>query len=256
MDIKKDIVNQFGDNAESYVNSNIHAKGNDLKMMVDVSEVTPNAELLDIATGGGHTANAFASLVSKVVAFDLTPKMLEVAKQFILGNGHTNVEFVQGDAENLPFKDKSFDVVTCRIAAHHFPNIEQFIKESYRVLKNNGYFLLIDNVGPEVEAFDSFYNEIEKKRDHSHYRAWKKSEWINFLEKQKFTIEAMFRYEKQFNFIDWCERMKVSQEDMVKLENFMVNASPEILNHFKFAFGVNHQVISFSGESILLKAKK
>jgi ubiquinone/menaquinone biosynthesis C-methylase UbiE len=79
MDIKKDVKQQFGKNADSYVSSPIHKDGNDLQMLVGMATITGAETLLDIATGGGHTANAFAPLVKKVTAIDLTPEMLKVA---------------------------------------------------------------------------------------------------------------------------------------------------------------------------------
>ena len=201
MDIKKDIQEQFGKNAASYVSSPIHKDGKDLVKMVGMADVNGQEVLLDIATGGGHTANAFASLVKKVTAVDLTKEMLAAAESFIKGNGHLNVEFVQGDAEQLPFLDDAFDIVTCRIAPHHFPNVDLFIKEVYRVLKPKGQFLLNDNVVPEKQEFDQFYNAIEKMRDYSHFRAWKKSEWIQKLEDSGLEIFEWHRFERCFSLI-------------------------------------------------------
>lgn len=130
---------------------------------------------------------------------DLTPEMLTAAETFIKGNGYSNVVFVEGDAEKLPFQDHSFDLVTCRIAPHHFPNVQQFVSEVHRVLKANGKFLLDDNVAPEGNEFDHFYNKIEKIRDYSHFRAWKKTEWINMLEQEGFEIQELYRFEKNLN---------------------------------------------------------
>ena len=95
MDIKKDVQQQFGKNASSYVSSPIHKDGKDLLMMVGMAEVNGQESLLDIATGCGHTANAFAPLVKKVTALDLTEEMLAAAERFVIGNGHLNVEFIQ-----------------------------------------------------------------------------------------------------------------------------------------------------------------
>lgn len=254
MDIKKEVLNQFGKHAESYVNSELHAKGNDLKLMVEISGANKDEILLDIATGGGHVANAFAPLVKKVIAYDITPEILLQARNFITKNGHLNVEFVQGDAEILPFGDHSFDFVTCRIAAHHFPNIKQFINEVYRVLKPDGYLLLIDNVAPEKEELDQFYNEIEKQRDPSHYRAWKKTEWIRFLEEKDFSIEIMIRHEKRFNFNDWYDRMQQSQELKEELQQRMIQSTVKTKKHFKIKI-VENSIIEFYGESVLIKAK-
>ncbi len=204
---------------------------------------------------GGHTANAFAPLVKEVIAYDLTPQMLEAASRFIEGNGHKNVTFVQGDAEALPFESETFDYVTCRLAAHHFPRVDLFIQESYRVLKRDGYLLLIDNVAPEREELDQFYNGIEKERDHTHHRAWKKSEWIRFLEEEGFLIEVMIRYEKRFHFPDWCDRVQLSSPERESLTQKILSAAPFIKGYFNVEI-VDHQVIGFTAESVLIKAKK
>ncbi|WP_323125867.1 class I SAM-dependent methyltransferase [Gracilibacillus oryzae] len=162
MDIKSTVQDQFGKTASDYVSSDLHRNGADLPFIVKMAELTGEEKVLDVATGGGHTANALAPFAKKVTAFDLTKEMLAAAEQFITSNGHNNVTYVQGDAEKMPFADESFDVVTCRIAPHHFPNIDFFIAEVYRVLKQGGRFLLDDNVAPENDEWDQFYNTVEK----------------------------------------------------------------------------------------------
>ncbi|WP_026676302.1 class I SAM-dependent methyltransferase [Fictibacillus gelatini] len=255
MDIKKSVQQQFGDNAEKYVTSRGHAKGADLLKMVEIAEVEKNMSLLDIATGGGHVANAFAPYVKEVVALDLTPEILAAAERFIRSNGHTNVTFIEGDAESLPFPDESFHVVTCRIAAHHFPNVQSFIKETHRVLKPNGIFLLIDNVAPEKESFDRFYNDVEKKRDRSHFRAWKKSEWIQFLETAGFHIESLFTFKKTFPFDSWCERMKLPNAEKEQLRNDLIQSTESVKRCLNI-IQQNDNIVSFQGEAILIKTKK
>lgn len=255
MDIKKDVQNQFGRSAELYVKSEKHSKGKDLKKLVEMARATGTEDLLDVATGGGHTANALAPFVRKVTALDLTPEMLSAAEQFIKGNGHANVEFVEGDAEKLPFPDESFDLVSCRIAPHHFPNIENFISEVYRVLRPGGQFLLDDNVAPELDEFDRFYNHVEKLRDYSHCRAWKKTEWLQMLEVDGFEIQELHRFEKRFEFESWCDRMHLPDKEKKALNEFMLNSSEKVKNKFRILIK-NHQITSFQGESILLRATK
>ena len=255
MDIKKDVQQQFGKSAESYVNSAIHKEGKDLHTLVSLANITGIEELLDIATGGGHTANAFAPLVKKVTALDLTQEMIEAAEKFIKGNGHKSVEFILGDAEQLPFHNETFDIVSCRIAPHHFPNVSKFIEEAYRVLKPNGQFLLDDNVVPEQEEFDEFYNTIEKMRDYSHYRAWKKTEWLRMLELTGFEVTNWHRFEKTFKFESWCNRMNVSLEEKESLARYILNASQVIKDKFRIVLE-GDKVISFVGEAMILKAIK
>ncbi|MCM3692505.1 class I SAM-dependent methyltransferase [Neobacillus niacini] len=255
MDIKNDVQQQFGKNATSYVSSPIHKDGKDLLKMVEMAELTGQEVLLDIATGGGHTANAFAPLVSRVTAVDLTTEMLVAAENFIKENGHQNVEFIQGDAEQLPFTNESFDIVTCRIAPHHFPHVDSFIKEVHRVLKPKGQFILDDNVVPEKNDYDQFYNTIEKIRDYSHFRAWKKSEWIQKIEESGLEIFEWHRFEKTFRFEPWCANMKLPESEKNQLTQLILKSSKEIQEKFRIQIE-NDKVISFVGEAIVLKAIK
>lgn len=255
MENKKDVIKQFGRSADLYIHSEIHRKGGDLKKLVDMALITGKEEVLDIATGGGHTANAFAPLVRQVTALDLTTQMLTAAQRFIQGNGHDNVRFVEGDAEMMPFSKESFDIAICRIAPHHFPNIKSFISEVYRILRYGGQFLLNDNVVPEDDEFDRFYNRIEKTRDYSHIRAWKKTEWIRMLETNGFQIQEFHRFEKKFEFETWCNRMHLSDPDKAALNDFMIGASDEVKNKFRIQLN-NSKVESFYGEAMLLKAIK
>lgn len=255
MDIKKDVQQQFGKSAEKYVNSSIHKKGKDLQKMLEIAVTIGEETILDVATGGGHTANAFAPFVKKVTAIDLTEEMLTAAEGFIRQNGVQNVDFIKADAENLPFSDKEFDIVTCRIAPHHFPNVTRFIAEVYRVLKHNGQFLLDDNVVPEEDDFDLFYNTIEKSRDYSHFRAWKKTEWIRMLELCGFEITEWHRFEKGFQYDSWCNRMDLSEIDKGKLTQYILNSTQKVKDKFRIVIE-NDKVISFQGEAIVLRAIK
>lgn len=253
---RQEVLHQFGQNAEKYVTSTIHAKGKDLEVLVEIVKAKKKTgDLLDVATGGGHVANALAPFFDKVVAFDLTPQMLEAARKFVSGNGRANVTYVQGDAQQMPFPEQAFGTVTCRIAPHHFPDVVQFAKEVYRVLRDDGLFVLIDNVAPEVDAWDHFYNEVEKRRDPSHHRAYKKSEWIALLETEGFTIESLTTFRKTFVFDDWCERMALPEQEKRALNDYMISASPETIRFFAIEI-TDGQVQSFAGESILLVARK
>jgi ubiquinone/menaquinone biosynthesis C-methylase UbiE len=255
MDIKKDVQHQFGKSADSYVSSAIHKDGPDLQKLLEMAAITGEEDLLDVATGGGHTANAFAERVKKVIAVDITPEMLEAAEKFIKGNGYKNVEFKIGDAEKLPFPESVFDIVTCRIAPHHFPDVKKFVEEVHRVLKPNGQFLLDDNVVPEADDFDLFYNTLEKRRDYSHFRAWKKSEWLRMLESAGFEIFEWHRFVKTFHYEPWCNRMNLAESEKENLSQYILNAPQIVKEKFKVSI-VDDQVISFQGEAIILKAVK
>jgi ubiquinone/menaquinone biosynthesis C-methylase UbiE len=250
------VIQQFGKNAGHYVTSQSHAKGEDLQKLVEIiAAKQPSGELLDIATGGGHVANALAPYFKQVVALDITPEMLEKAKGFIESNGIKNAAFVQGDAENLPFPNESVGTVTCRIAAHHFRDVRKFVQEVQRILKEQGSFILIDNVAPEVREYDLFYNKIEKKRDPSHVRAYKKSEWVSILEHEGTLVEEMIRFNKKFSFDTWCEMMDVPDREKQNLNNLMVHASKPLIDYFSIEIEEG-KVQSFQGQSVLIVCTK
>ena len=126
---------QFGANARTYITSQPHAKGASLQRLVELVEPQPDWQALDIATAAGHTAFAFAPHVSHVRATDITPQMLDVAREQAATRGIDNVTVEHADADNLPYADGQFDLLTCRIAPHHFPDIGAFLRESVRVLR-------------------------------------------------------------------------------------------------------------------------
>jgi ubiquinone/menaquinone biosynthesis C-methylase UbiE len=128
------VQQKFGAAAADYAASSVHAKGESLARLVALVEPKPHWRLLDIATGAGHTALAFAPHVRVVTATDVTQPMLDEARKLAKARGLSNVRTAQARAEDIPFPDTSFDLVTCRLAAHHFEDMAAFVGEAFRVL--------------------------------------------------------------------------------------------------------------------------
>ncbi|GAK11581.1 LOW QUALITY PROTEIN: SAM-dependent methyltransferase YafE [Geomicrobium sp. JCM 19039] len=251
---KKTVQQTFSSASANYVTSQLHAKGEDLGLLVAELEHNQYERLLDIATGAGHVSLAAAPHVNEVTAMDLTKEMLETAEAFITKNGFENVSFVEGDAEKLDFPDSSYDVAVCRIAAHHFERPDRFLEGAHRVIQPGGSLYILDNTAPD-DDWDTFYNTVEKKRDPSHFRAWKKSEWVQMVERAGFTVERVQRFTKTFLFTDWCDRLDVPNETRKELTDLLL-ASPD--DH-KQKFNIitkRDELQSFAGESILLHAVK
>src|SRR6187551_638265 len=91
-----------------------------------------------------------------------TDAMLVEAKKLAKARGLANFRTARARAEDLPFPDMSFDLVTCRLAAHHFENTGAFAEEAFRVLMPNGVFALVDNVSPNSRDWPAVYNDFEK----------------------------------------------------------------------------------------------
>lgn len=216
--------------ADGYVTSETHAKGADLDRLLAIAKPKRHWQALDIATGGGHTALKFAPHVAHVVASDLTPRMLEKASQFIVEQqGVENVSFQEADAENLPFEDRSFDLVTCRIAPHHFPDVQRFLRECARVLKCGGMLLLQDHALPADDESARFVDAFERLRDPSHNRAFTAAEWQMMCQAAGIAVESSEPYIKRHDFLPWARRQGNDDTTIARLIQLMWGAPPAAL---------------------------
>jgi len=254
--IKDRVQAQFSAAAQSYVTSATHARGDDLQRLVELAQLRGDEHVLDIATGGGHTALAFAPHVRTVVASDLTPQMLVAAEVFIRDQGVTNVSFERADAEALPFADASFDIVTARIAPHHFPNPQRFVSEVARVLRPGGRFLLDDNMAPEDAELDAFMNRFEQWRDPSHVRAHTISQWRSWMEQAGLVVEHVEPLSlKRYNFAEWAARMRMPQAERDALESWLMAAPPRCAAFFAIDLAAGH-VVALSGAFGIIVARR
>jgi ubiquinone/menaquinone biosynthesis C-methylase UbiE len=215
----------FGRTAAHYLTSAPHAKGASLDRMVTLAQPQPAWRILDVATGAGHTAYAFAPHVARVWATDITDEMLNVVRGEIARRGIANVRVAHAKAEALPFEDQSFDLVTCRIAPHHFESIEKFLAETRRVLKDGGMLALVDNVVPAGTVGD-YVNAFERFRDPSHLRAWTMAEWRAALAGADFAIVHEEEIEKDMEFASWASRHDATMQALLRA--MLVEATPAV----------------------------
>lgn len=253
---KAQVQDYFSRTAESYVASFSHRDGDDLRRLIEIGEWEPSQHALDIATGGGHTALAIAPYVAEVTVTDLTPRILEKAREYILAQGITNAQFEVADAEALPFPTASFDRVTCRIAAHHFPNVAQFVQEVARVLKPGGLFLLIDCMAPSDPVLDTFDNTVEKLRDPSHGRSCTPEEWQAFFAEAGLRIEHLEYFRKSHEYEDWTRRSQMPANEKARLTEYMLTSDSRIQQYFEIKRAPAGQVEVFTNDFIFLKGRK
>jgi ubiquinone/menaquinone biosynthesis C-methylase UbiE len=171
--------------ADAFRESPTHREGPDLDLLVEWCEPGPDVKVLDVATGGGHVARRLRDEGCTVVTADSAPGM---------------EPDVVAPAEALPFEDGAFDVVTCRIAPHHFADIRKAVGEMTRV--SNRLLVIEDNVyrGEHVE-------EAERLRDPSHVRCYSEDEWKSMVEDAGFEIEQVEHFPRKQSFDAWLERV-------------------------------------------------
>lgn len=216
----RDPRSTFGPAAERYAASEVHGDRGALGRLVDVLE-PGGGRLLDIATGSGHTALAFAPYIDKVIATDLTGDMLKTCRRLARESRYANLEVSYARAESLPFLDDQFDYVTCRLAPHHFEDVGRFVREVARVLKRGGKFLLVDNVGPDDKAAAEELDRLETVRDPSHGHYLQVPEWHRHLDAGGLKLRFEESKRKRMGTQEWMDRIPVSAELQPRLLEWM-----------------------------------
>lgn len=215
------VQQQFGANAEKYVHSKVHAQGQSLARMVKLAKPEPHWLALDVAPGGGHSAIAIAGQVAGVVAVDITYRMLLAARAYATEIGPDNLLWVQGDGGALPVRDSAFDLVTCRVALHHFPDQAGAIGDWVRALKPGGRLVLVDNIGPDDPDACQYVNAFEKIRDPSHQWLYPLKTLTAFVEQAGLRVEHSEHLTKPMAFHPWMERMQVGAADRKRLADML-----------------------------------
>ena len=248
------VQEQFGGSAAAYVTSPGHAAGEDLDTLVAWGRALRPRRVLDVATGGGHTALAFTGVAPHVTACDLTEPMLRAARGLVRDRGAA-AAFVAGDAVTLPFREGVFDAVTCRIAPHHLPDVAGAVREVRRVLRPGGSFLLQDILGHDDAEAAAFITEVERRRDPTHIRAYRAVEWKAFLRAAGLTVMDSTVVTKRRPWDEWTTRTRMTPDGRRDLDAFVLAAPDKCRAAFDFTLA-GGRVESFTDRMLLLRADR
>ncbi|NLC99681.1 MAG: bifunctional demethylmenaquinone methyltransferase/2-methoxy-6-polyprenyl-1,4-benzoquinol methylase UbiE, partial [Gammaproteobacteria bacterium] len=137
------------------------------RFTIELSGVRRGNKVLDIAGGTGDLARKFSSLVGpegEVVLADINASMLKVGRDRLLDKGVSgNINFVQADAEKLPFPDNHFDVVTIAFGLRNVTHKEDALRSMLRVLKPGGRLLILEFSKPSNPLLSKFYDAYSFK---------------------------------------------------------------------------------------------
>ena len=231
-----------------------HKTGDELQLAVDFAAPTGTERVLDIGTGAGHTALALAPKVARVVLTDPIDAMLAAARGLFQDAGVRNAEFVVASAERLPFPAASFDIVTTRLAAHHFDDVALATREVGRVLRPGGLFIFIDTLAPDDGENATFQHEVELLRDPTHRLIHTQGEWIAFAEQAGFRIEKMEIVRKTHDFEPWLERGGEDAATMTRVRGRFLTAPPAAVRDLAIVVR-DDAVISFTDRKLVLAAR-
>jgi SAM-dependent methyltransferase len=204
--------------ADAFRESPTHREGPDLDLLVEWCEPGPDVKVLDVATGGGHVARRLRKEGCTVVTLDPAPGM---------------EPDVVAPAERLPFEDGSFDVVACRIAAHHFEDVTKAVAEMARVTQR--LVVIEDNV-----FTDQAVEEAERLRDPTHVRCYSEDEWKEMLTVAGLEVEQLEPFERHPVVDDWLAR---------------VDATPEVSGRVRELLGDRIKDGTVALKSIVVKAR-
>jgi ubiquinone/menaquinone biosynthesis C-methylase UbiE len=242
---------QYTPIASAYVTSAIHAQGQDLPRMVELAGLPAGARLLDIGTGTGHTALAFAAGGVEVVGLDMTRAMLDQARGLAEQRGLT-FEAVQSYAERLPFADGAFDGIACRYCAHHFDDNPQAIREMGRVLRPGGVLVFVDHVAPEDDEADTFVNRLDWLRDPSHNREPRLSEYERWLAGAGLTIERIEPFRETMIADEWFARARTAPDREAQARAMLAAASQPLRD----TFAISDDPVSFELHMVIIAASR
>ena len=187
----------WDERADAYRTSEAHREGEDLDLLVEWAQGARTA--LDVATGGGHVARRLRKAALEVVTLDPAPGM---------------EPDIVAPAEKLPFDDDRFDVVACRVAAHHFENVRAAVREMARVSRD--LVLVSDNLFAGEEG-----EEADRLRDPSHVRNYTEEEWRSFFAEAGLDVEQAHMYEHPVLLEPWLERSGCTGKDAERVRELV-----------------------------------
>jgi len=224
---------QFGPNAERYARAAYFARGVDLDDLIARIKPQSTWRALDVATGGGHCALTLAPLVAHVIATDITAEMLEAASAVAQERAVGNIAFERAEAEALPYADAAFDLVTCRIAAHHFDDPGQAVREFARVTQRAGFVAVVDPIVPYERAVADEVNTWDRTRDPSHVGCLTITGWSSLFCAAGLDVLHINTFDVSLDFDDLMSRSSRDAATVEDLRQRLLHGSPGLRAFFK-----------------------
>jgi ubiquinone/menaquinone biosynthesis C-methylase UbiE len=226
------VTGQFGPRANAYVDSAVHARGEDLVTLEALAKKAAPARALDLGTGGGHVAYLLARHADEVAAVDLSADMLAAVAAAAKDKKLPNIATHRASVDRLPFGDASFDFVVSRYSAHHWHDFEGGLREARRVAKPGAPVIMMDVFTPGLALLDTHLQSVELLRDTSHVRNYTLAEWTAALARTGLTVTSVRTWRLHLEYESWIARMRTPEVLAKAIRALQTGAPDDVRRHF------------------------
>jgi ubiquinone/menaquinone biosynthesis C-methylase UbiE len=223
--IKKTAIKFEESFAESeYYNSQTQ-DSNHVSLILQQLKIQPGQKILDLGTGSGYLAFEIAKLNPQcnTIGLDIVEKTITRNNSIVKDNDLKNLKFTYYDGEIFPYDTDFFDIIVCRYALHHFPQIEMCFSELSRVLKTNGQ-LYISDPTPKIFDNDRFIDKYMQMKDDGHICFYTKDELIQIAKSYSFDLE---------NDLDSMTRIRFPRKEALKYSELISSTTSDIINAYE-----------------------
>jgi SAM-dependent methyltransferase len=219
--------------AENFATSEVHRSSPTIQRLHALLDFTEPFSVCDVACGAGHLALSFQAVASRIMGVDPAPGMLRAFQELAAERG-LEVETRCAVAEDIPLPSSSFDLVTSRLAPHHFRDVERALAEMARITRPGGCVAVIDLQGFEDPAVDDFNHRLEILHDPTHVRSYLPSRWRSIFEQSGLCalhVETDLSERPQGTTVArWCEIASSGAEAEAEIRKLLRQAPAELLS--------------------------
>lgn len=229
---EKSIRAEFTHQTESFARNRIATAAETLGVVVDLVPENLEASWLEVACGPAAISRGLAAKVGRVQGVDLTPAMVEKAREEAAQEGIDNAEFSVGDATALEFEDASFDGAVTRFSFHHIPAPQRVLAEMARVVRPGGWVIVSDLLTDEDADGQAWHQEIERLRDPSHWATPTPARLRAMGEAAGLELESEQLIPVELDYEDWLQRGS-GGEATAELIDRLLEEAPEGAESFR-----------------------